>query len=491
MRFGGQVTPKSGCHRLSATREGNEKPGASGMRYRSESRMRSSAYCFPPGLKHNLICYAFHKFRPGDPIALFQYLTEKYGDAVHYKIGSKHIVFLNDPALIREALVVQNDNFTKERTVRRTKMLLGEGMITSEGSMHRAQRQAVQPAFHRQRIQQYADTVVEECLRLSACWHDKQQLDIAQQMMHLTLRIVARTLFNTELGEEVRELADAHNRIMRLYNYLVALPAVETLIQLRVPGLSDFTTAKQKLDDIVLRMIENHRRSGKDSGDLLDMMLHAPETWSGEILRDQVITIFLAGFETVANALIWTWYLLSENPEAERKLSAEIDQVLGTRLPTADDVPRLRYTEMVFAESMRLYPPAWAMGREARRDFELGPYRLPAGTTILTSQFITHRDARRFADPLRFDPERFAPAGKSTFPKFSYFPFGAGYRQCIGESLAWTEGALVLATLAQRWRLHLLPGHRVEPQALITLRPKFGMPMQVKQRESKLQGKSA
>ncbi len=309
------------------------------MRYCSDSRMRSSAYCFPPGLKHNLIWYAFRKFRPGDPIALFQYLTGKYGDAVHYKIGLKHIVFLNDPALIRELLVVQNDNFTKERTVRRTKMLLGEGMITSEGSMHRTQRQAAQPAFHRQRIQQYAETVVEESLRVSDSWRDGHALDIAQQMMHLTLRIVARTLFNTELGEEVRELADAHNRIMRLYNYLIALPAVETLIHLRVPGLSDFNAAKQKLDDIVLRMIENHRRSGHDSGDLLDMMLHAPEAWSDEILRDQVITIFLAGFETVANALIWTWYLLAENPEAERNLLQKSTWCSGHAPPQSTTFP--------------------------------------------------------------------------------------------------------------------------------------------------------
>jgi cytochrome P450 len=444
--------------------------------------MRSSDYHFPPGLKHNLIWYAFRKFRPGDPIALFQYLTEKFGDAIHYKIGPKHIVFLNDPVLIREVLVVQNDNFTKERTVRRTKMLLGEGMITSEGGVHRAQRQAAQPAFHRQRIQQYADTVVEETVRTIDAWHDRQQFDIAQEMMHLTLRIVARTLFSTELGSEVRELADAINRIMRLYNYLVALPAVETLIHMRVPGLAGFTGAKRKLDDIVSRMIEDHRRSGKEGGDLLDMMLQGPDDWTDDVLRDQVITIFLAGFETVANALIWTWYLLSENPEAERKLSDEIEGVLGARLPTAESVPRLRYTEMVFAESMRLYPPAWAMGRQAREDFDLGPYHLPAGTTILASQFVTQRDARHFADPLRFNPERFAPAGKSTFPKFSYFPFGAGYRQCIGESLAWMEGSLVLATIAQKWRLRMVPGHPVQPQALITLRSKFGMQMRVEKK---------
>jgi cytochrome P450 len=297
------------------------------------------------------------------------------------------------------------------------------------------------------------------------------------------------------LNEEVRELADAINRIMRLYNYLVALPAVEMLIHMRVPGLAGFTGAKRQVDAIVMRMIENHRsgrdRSGPDGGDLLDMMLQAPEAWTDEMLRDQVITIFLAGFETVANALSWTWYLLSENPETEHKLSMEVSEVLGTRPPTADDVSRLRYTEMVFAESMRLYPPAWAMGRQARDDFELGPYRLPAGTTVLASQFITQRDARNFTEPLRFDPERFAPAGKATFPKFCYFPFGAGSRQCIGEALAWMEGALVLATIAQNWKLSLVPGQRVEPQALITLRPEFGVQMRVEKREFEARQRSA
>jgi cytochrome P450 len=239
------------------------------------------------------------------------------------------------------------------------------------------------------------------------------------------------------------------------------------------------------LDDIVARMIEDHRRSPKEDGDLLDMMLQGPDDWTDAVLRDQVITIFLAGFETVANALIWTWFLLSENPQAAEKLSAEIDEVLGGRLPTAADVPQLRYTEMVLAESMRLYPPAWAMGREARKDFDLGPYHLPAGTTVLTSQFVTQRDRRHFVDPLRFDPERFAPAGKSTFPKFSYFPFGAGYRQCIGESLAWMEGSLALATIAQKWRLHLVAGQRIQPQALITLRSKFGMRMRAEKRATK------
>ena len=196
-----------------------------------------------------------------------------------------------------------------------------------------------------------------------------------------------------------------------------------------------------------------------------------------------MITIFLAGYETVANALSWTWYLLSQNPECERLFHAEIDRELQGRLATFDDVPRLRYVEMVLAESMRLYPPAWAMGRYARADFQLGDFFLPAKTTVLMSQFITHRDARFFPDPLRFDPERFTPEAKSRRTKLTYFPFGAGARQCIGESFAWMEGALLLATLAQKWKLRLVPGHRVEPEPLITLRPKYGMRMQVEARE--------
>jgi len=444
-----------------------------------------STYRFPPGLRFNLPFYVFTKFRPADPIGLFRYLVETYGDISHYKIGRNHIIFLNDQAYIREVLVVQNDNFTKERTVRRTQMLLGEGMITAEGDAHRSQRQVAQPAFHRQRVASYADTIVEEALRTRDAWLGQQQLDVAQEMMYLTLRIVARTLFGTELGAEVKELADAINRIMRLYNYLVALPAVETMIHLGVPGLAAFTPAKRTVDAIVYRMIEEHRRH-PDRGDLLDMMLRSSETDTGhlsvdEYLRDQVITIFLAGYETVANALSWTWYLLSQNPEAEQKMHEEIRSIVGDRVPTVEDVPGLRYVEMVLAESMRLYPPAWAMGRQAREDFALGPYCFPAGTTVLISQFITHRDPRNFAEPLCFDPDRFAPAGKATFPKFAYFPFGAGFRQCIGESFAWMEGVLALATIAQKWKLSLLPGQRIEPQALITLRPKYGVKMAIQQ----------
>jgi cytochrome P450 len=425
------------------------------------------------------------KLRPANPIFLFQHLADTYGDIAHYKLGHHHIVFLNHPEYIREVLVVQNDNFVKERTVQRTKMLLGEGMITSEGAAHRTQRLAAQPAFHRQRIAEYAGIIVEEAARIRDSWHAGEQHDIAADMMHLTLNVVARTLFATDLKEEVYELAAAINRIMGLYNFLIMLPAAEWLVHLRPPGLAAFVRARNRIDAVVYRMIDAHRKSGIDDESLLDLMLAASpgnDQESRQSLRDQVITIFLAGYETVANALSWTWYLLSQNPECESNFHNELDSVLAGRLPAFEDVSRLRYTENVMAESLRLYPPAWAMGRYARNDFALGDYFLTARTTVLISPFITHRDARYFPDPLRFAPDRFSAEAKAQRMKFTYFPFGAGARQCIGESFAWMEGVLILATLGEKWKLRLVPGHPVEPQPLITLRPKFGMRMQVERR---------
>lgn len=448
---------------------------------------RPIPYRFPPGFERNLLWFAFRKFRPANPILLFQHLAEQYGDIAHYKIGWHHIVYLNHPDYVREVLVVQNDNFIKERTVQRSKMLLGEGMITAEGAQHRTQRQIAQPAFHRQRIPDYAARIVREAVSMRDKFKAGEARDIAIDMMHLTLNIVAGTFFATDLRDEVDELADAINRIMGLYNFLVMLPAAEWLVHVRPPGLAAFVRARKRIDAVVYRMMEAHRREQSDGGSLLDMMLAASPDRSDvseQSLRDQVITIFLAGYETVANALSWTWYLLSQNAECERRMHAEIDRELEGRMPAYDDIPRLRYVEMVLAESMRLYPPAWAMGRYARQDFHLGDYLLPAKTTVLMSQFVAHRDARFFPDPLRFDPERFTPEAKARRTKFTYFPFGAGFRQCIGESFAWMEGVLILATLAQKWKFRLVANHPVEPEPLITLRPKYGMRMTVEARQS-------
>lgn len=446
-----------------------------------------AGYRFPPGFRANLLWYALRRFRPANPILLFQHLAADYGDIAHYKIAWNHIVFINHPDYLREVLVVQNDNFVKERTVQRSKMLLGTGMITSEGAEHRAQRQTAQPAFHRQRIPEYAATMVAEALRVRDSWRAGQQRDIAIDMMHLTLNVVSGTLFAADLRSEVAELADAINRIMGLYNFLIMLPAAEWLVHVRPPGLAAFVRARKRIDAVVYRMIEAHRRQNAPGSTLLDLMLAAaPDRTpaSERSLRDQVITIFLAGYETVANALAWTWYLLSQNPDCERRFHEELDRELHGRLPTFEDIPRLRYTEMVLAESMRLYPPAWAMGRRALHDFHLGEFFLPAGTTVLASQYIAHRDPRHFPDPLRFDPERFTPEAKAQRPKFTYFPFGAGIRQCIGEAFAWMEGVLLLATIGQKWKLSLVPDHPVEPQPLITLRPKYGLRMRIEARNA-------
>src|SRR5271170_6410582 len=439
-------------------------------------------YRYPPGLKLNLPFYLVLRFfKPGNPIRLFEHLVATYGRISHYKIGPSHIVFINDPDLIWEILINQPQNFIKERTQRRMKILLGEGLITSDGEVHKRQRRIAAPAFHRQRIQNYGAMMVDRAAAMREEWQPGGEFDIAAEMMRLTLQVVARTLFNTDVTRDVQAINDEVNVIMDLYNFLIALPRAEAMLHLPIPGLMRFRKARRRLDAVVHRMIDQHRRDGveqgNDRGDLLSMLITSRDEegdhsqMSDEQLRDEVLTIFLAGYETVANALTWTWFLLGQNPDAEARMHAEIDAVLEGRPPTLDDLLRLKYTEMVFAESMRLYPSAWAMGRQATVDIEIGPYKLPQGTYLFFSQYIMQRSAEQFPDPLRFDPERFTPEAKAGRPKFAYFPFGGGNRQCIGEAFAWMEGVLLLATLAQRWKLRLIPGQTIGLAPKITLRP--------------------
>lgn len=452
--------------------------------------VKRGPYRFPPGLKRNLPLYLGRRFfKPGNPILLFEELVATYGKVSHYRIGPSDVVFINEPEFIREILINQPQNFIKERTQRRMKILLGEGLITSDGETHKRQRRIAAPAFHRQRIQAYGAMMVDRAAAMRDAWRPGVEIDASAEMMRLTLQIVARTLFNTDVTEDVQRINDEVNAIMQLYNFLIALPRAEALLHLPIPGLMRFRRARKKLDEVVHRMIAEHRRSGIDSGDLLSMLLAARDEqddhtgMTDEQLRDEVLTIFLAGYETVANALSWTWLLLGQNPEAEAKLHAEIDSVLDGRLPTLEDLPRLRYTEMVLSESMRLYPPAWAMGRQATCDVEIGPYKLPASTYFFFSQYIMQRSPEHFPDPRRFDPERFAPEARAARPRFAYFPFGAGSRQCIGESFAWMEMLLITATIAQRWRLKLVAGQRIAVQPKITLRPKYAIRMIPEKRE--------
>jgi cytochrome P450 len=453
-------------------------------------------YRYPPGLSLNLLFYLRRRFfKPSNPILLFEHLAATYGRIAHYKLGWQHIVFINHPDFIREILVHHPQEMIKERTQRRMKILLGEGLITSEGAFHMRQRRIAAPAFHRQRIAAYADVMTQRAALRRESWHAGQTIDIGAEMMQLALEVVARTLFNTDVTSDVLAINHEVNVIMDLYNYLISLPLAEAYLYAPLPGLTRFRRARARLNAVVHRIIADHRsraRTGNtaDSGDLLSMLMASRDEEGGatdgsgmtdEQLRDEIITIFLAGYETVANALTWTWLLLAQNPEAEARFHAELNGVLGGRTATMDDLPQLRYTEMVFAESMRIYPPAWAMGRQSTAPIALGPYRFPAGTYFFFSQYVMQRDPEYFPDPLRFDPERFTPEAKAARPRFAYFPFGGGGRQCIGESFAWMEGVLLLATIAQKWRLRLLPDQQIDVQPKITLRPKYPIHMRVEE----------
>jgi len=444
---------------------------------------------FPPGLKHSLPFYAFKPWvKLGEPIRLFEHLHSTYGPVAHYRFMGTPIVFINHPDYIREILINQASAFIKERTVRRMKILLGNGLITSEEPFHMRQRRIVAPAFHRQRIAAYAGEIVSIAARRREQWRPGQSIDISVEMMSLSLEVVARTLFNTEVTNDIRRINDEVNAIMEIYNFLVAFPRMEQFLYLPIPKIVRFRRSKARLDAVVSRLIAEHRASNIDKGDLLSMLIRSRDEedatgMSDEQIRDEVLTIFLAGYETVANALTWTWYLLSQNPYVETKLHKELDVVLGrgsyATLPTLADFPNLRYTEQVFAESMRLYPPAWAMGRQSTRPITLGPYRIPAGAHFFFSQYILGRTPEYYPDPLRFDPDRFTPENSATRPRFAYFPFGAGSRQCIGESFAWMEGVLTIATIAQRWRMSYLGTTPPIPQAKITLRPRDPLLMQL------------
>ena len=462
-------------------------------------------YRLPPGLKRSLPFYALKPWvKLGSPILLFEHLHRTYGNIAHYQFMGTPIVFVNDPDYIKEILVTQGANFVKERTVRRMKILLGEGLITSDEPFHMRQRRIAAPAFHRQRIAAYADQIVASAVAARARITPGLPFDIASASMALSLEIVARTLFDTEVDADILRINDEVNLIMDLYNFIVAFPRIELFLHLPIPGITKFRNSKSRLDAVVDRLITTRRasiaRGEPDRGDLLSMLLTSRDellddqgnptgestAMSDAQVRDEVLTIFLAGYETVANGLTWTWYLLSQNPEAEQHLHAELNAVLGEgearRLPTLADYPALKYTEQVFAESMRLYPPAWAMGRMSTCPIELGPYRIPAGAHFFFSQYMMSRTEDYYPDPLKFDPDRFTPEAKAARHKFTYFPFGGGSRQCIGESFAWMEGVFSIATLAQTFRFTYAAETPPEPQAKITLRPKHPLLMQARTR---------
>ncbi|MBI4747359.1 MAG: cytochrome P450 [Acidobacteria bacterium] len=441
-----------------------------------------TAFSFPPGPRRTFPGGNYLAFQR-DPLHFFKNLSDKYGDLAHVRLGMEDVIVVNNPEYIKEILVTNHQNFTKSRGLERAKNLLGEGLLTSEGDFHRRQRRLSQPAFHRDRIASYGKVMVERALQMRETWQEGVPIDVAQEMMHVTLAIVAKTLFDANVDSEADEIGEALTTSLELFVKFMVMPFGELIQKLPLPANKRFAKAKERLDATIYRIIEERRKMVEDRGDLLSMLLLAQDAegdgtgMTNEQLRDEVLTLFLAGHETTANALTWTLYLLSQNPEVEAKLQAEVDAILNGRAPTVAEMPQLKYAEMVLAESMRLYPPAWVIGRRNKTAYQIGDYFIPPRSIFIMSQYVTHRDPRFFDRPEVFDPQRWTPEARSLRPKFSYFPFGGGPRLCIGESFAWMEGILVLATIIQRWQLQLVAGHQIETQALITLRPKHGMKM--------------
>jgi len=428
-------------------------------------------------------------YRPGrNPLAFFTNLARTYGDVAAYRMGGEQLVFVNAPQYVRDVLVTNNRVFIKGRGLQRSKRLLGEGLLTSEDPTHLRQRRLMQPAFHRDRIAAYGGTMVAYAARLRDQWRDGDTLDVAQDMMRLTLAIAGKTLFDLDVESQAGDVRDALNAVMESF-WLTMLPFADVLERLPVPPLRRAKAARARLDAIIYGMIAERRADpNRDHRDLLSMLLVAQDeedhgTMTDQQVRDEAMTILLAGHETTANALTWTWYLVSTAPKVEARLHEEVDRVLHGRLPTVADIGALSYVERVVTEAMRLYPPAWIIGRRALQDYPIGDYVAPARSILVMSPYVLQRDARYFADPERFDPGRWTADFRAALPPFAYFPFGGGPRRCIGDSFAWMELVLVVATIAQHWRLTLVPGHPVEPQPLVTLRTKHGMRMTVQQRD--------
>jgi cytochrome P450 len=431
-----------------------------------------------PGPRRQLLFGNLKEFGR-DQLGTMTRWAREYGDLVSARFGHRHVVFANHPDLVEEVLVNQNRKFIKHYRLRQTRRTLGLGLLTSEGEFWRGQRKLAQPAFHRDRIAAYGRLMVDFTERLLKSWHDGQVRDVHDDMMRLTLEIVAKTLFDAEIAGETVQASAAMETLMRSFiartGSLLAPPHwFPTPLNLRVER------AISRLERILAQVISERRAGGLDRGDLLSMLLHAQDDESGRQmsdhqLRDEVMTLFMAGHETTANTLAWTWVLLSAHPQAEARLHAELDDVLGDRPPTLADLPRLKYAENVINETLRVYPTVWVIGREAIERVELGGYSIPAGTTVLMPQWVIHRDGRWFQDPETFRPERWEGGLLQRIHRYAYFPFGGGPRICIGNNFALMEATLILATIARKYRVKLAADANIIPLPTITLRPAHGV----------------
>src|SRR5215813_6210641 len=400
-----------------------------------------------------------------------------YGDIVGIRVVNFRNIFVNHPDLIEEVLVGHPRRYFKGRVLRANRHVFGDGLLTSEGDFWLRQRRLVQPAFHRARIAAYAETMVEYAQRLMESWRSGEERDVHQEMMKLTLQIVAKTLFNADVTGDEREVGKSLELLLELgadFRRTLFVPHwVPTPTNLRIKREIAF------IENILYRIINERRASGRDAGDLLSMLLHVQDEDGSRMtdkqLRDETITLFLAGHETTANAISWTFWLLARNPDIEKKFHEELAGILAGRAPGVEDIPKLLYTSQILTESMRLYPPAWGMARLVKEPVEVAGYKLVPGNGVACAQWVVHRDPRWFDDAEKFLPERWHGDLLKRIPRFAYFPFGGGPRQCIGNSFALMEATLILATISQKFRFRLDENHPVKPLASITLRPGHGI----------------
>ena len=431
---------------------------------------------------------------PGEPVLAFRrdalgYLTaaaREHGDVVHFRLGPRRLFLLTHPDQVKDVLVTHHGRFTG-LAFEAGKRIIGEGLLSAQGEAHRRQRRPVQPAFHRERLAAYGQTMCAHALRWREGRRDGEVVAIRDEMMQLTLGVIGETMFGTtELAaaDDVRELIDAALALFGPVTFAFAA-LVE---RLPIPASRRFVRARARLDARVYALLGERRARPADTGDLLSMLLLAQDAegdgagLADRQVRDEVVTIFLAGHETTASALTWSWALLAQHPEAEARLHAELDAVLGGRPPTAADLPRLPYTAGVFAETLRLYPTVSMVFRRALEPHPVGEYLVPAGGIVVLSQFVTQRDPRFFPDPEVFDPDRWRPEARQGRPRHAYFPFGGGPRVCVGEGFAAMEGALILAAVAQRWRLALLDGRPPALDPKLLTRPSDALRMRLVRR---------
>jgi cytochrome P450 len=442
---------------------------------------------FPPGPSIGLKRWSLGPLNSGDPLGYFTGIFREYGDVVELRVFNFRILLLNHPDYIEDVLVNHPRKFIKGRVLQANKRVFGRGLLTSEGDFWLRQRRLVQPAFHRARIAGYASTMVEYTERLMHEWQDGEERDIHKEMMRLTLQIVSKTLFDADVERDAQDIGKSLELLLEFgadFRRTLFVPQwLPTPTNIRVER------AIRQIEKVLYRMIAEKRASGRDAGDLLSMLLAAQDEDGSRMtdkqLRDEAITLFLAGHETTANALAWTWWLLAQNHAVEAKLHAELRAVLAGRAPSFDDLPKLVYTNHIITESMRLYPPAWGTARTAIEDLEIAGYAVPKGSGVSFTQWTVHRDSRWYEAPEEFRPERWEGDLLKRIPKFAYFPFGGGPRQCIGNSFALMEMALTLATIAQKYRFRLVEGHPVVPLASITLRPRYGIRVVLESRSVK------